>query len=385
MMDGPRAAAPVRDEKEGIAPLSPALEPPPLPPTALDEPAAPAPSDRVSAVQLRADRDAWDRFVTQTPLGTYPQLSAWADANAGKGWRDVRVVADSAEGPIGAQILVHRMRPGPWTRGYATRGPLAERYTDEGVRAFTEQLRRDARRLRMTHVFADPELPKGDPTGDLLVAAGWRRVPTVQPNQTRVVDLTPSEADLWSGLRSSARWSVNKSRRNGIMIEEAREDGLADLARLYDETATRAGFRRRADFTSVFRAFDARGWASIVLARDPSGTAVAALMLLVCGPRIIELYGASSTAGGKARANYLIKWEAMRRCRERGYTSYDMWGTDEPWIAEFKAGFGGEERFYDGAFELVTDKIGWFVLSAVRRARGFDWRYGRPVQDQPEG
>ena len=46
-----------------------------------------------------------------------------------------------------------------------------------------------------------------------------------------------------------------------------------------------------------------------------------------------------------------------------------MWGTDLPNLAEFKAGFGGDERFYDGAFELITAPVGRLVVDGVQRVR----------------
>ena len=54
-------------------------------------------------------------------------------------------------------------------------------------------------------------------------------------------------------------------------------------------------------------------------------------------------------AGADSRANYLLKWEAIRSSRERGATSYDLWGLAHAGIAHFKTGFGGREIHYVGA------------------------------------
>jgi lipid II:glycine glycyltransferase (peptidoglycan interpeptide bridge formation enzyme) len=88
------------------------------------------------------------------------------------------------------------------------------------------------------------------------------------------------------------------------------------------------------------------------------------------GTRIVERYGASSRVGLRARAKYLVKWESLRRARDAGFQLYDVWGTHEPGVAEFKKAFGGEERFFDGAFELVTSRTGWLTHSAARRVQG---------------
>jgi len=300
--------------------------------------------------------------VAAAPTGSFPQLTAWARANAVKGWRVSRLVLEPAGGVIGAQLLVHRMRPSPWSRAYAPRGPIAQTFDAQGVRAFTGSVRSAARRLRLSHLIIDPELRAGHPAAEWLAAEGWRPIPAMQINKTRVVDLTRSQEQLWSGLRSSARWSVNRARRDGYAVEDAGESGLDDFEHIYLETARRVGFQPGAAFRAVYREFAADGAARLLLARAPGGEAVAALVLLACGPRLIELYGASTVAGARGRANYLLKWEAIRSSQERGFESYDMWGTDERGVAEFKAGFGGEEREYIGAWELVTDPRGRWLM-----------------------
>jgi lipid II:glycine glycyltransferase (peptidoglycan interpeptide bridge formation enzyme) len=74
-------------------------------------------------------------------------------------------------------------------------------------------------------------------------------------------------------------------------------------------------------------------------------------------------------AGGDTRANYLLKWEAIRTSREQGATSYDLWGLATGGIAHFKTGFGGREVRYIGAWDLVLDPLGRQVYLGAQRAR----------------
>jgi lipid II:glycine glycyltransferase (peptidoglycan interpeptide bridge formation enzyme) len=74
-------------------------------------------------------------------------------------------------------------------------------------------------------------------------------------------------------------------------------------------------------------------------------------------------------AGGDNRANYLLKWEAIRTSREQGATSYDLWGLATGGIAHFKTGFGGREVRYIGAWDLVLDPVGRTVYETATRAR----------------
>ena len=73
--------------------------------------------------------------------------------------------------------------------------------------------------------------------------------------------------------------------------------------------------------------------------------------------------------GGDSRANYLLKWEAIRTSREQGATSYDLWGLATGGIAHFKTGFGGREHHYIGAWDLVLDPLGRQAYERAQQAR----------------
>ena len=133
------------------------------------------------------------------------------------------------------------MRPGPFQRGYAARGPVADGPRPAGARGVHGRAPRVAAGLRLSHVVIDPEVEPGPvPAGSASSAGGPSR--PIQIDRTRLIDLSRPEAELWSDLRSSARWSVNKARRTGHTVEEAGAAGLDAFERLYLETARRVGF-----------------------------------------------------------------------------------------------------------------------------------------------
>ena len=74
-------------------------------------------------------------------------------------------------------------------------------------------------------------------------------------------------------------------------------------------------------------------------------------------------------AGADSRANYLLKWEAIRSSKEQGATSYDLWGLAHAGIDHFKTGFGGREIRYVGAYDLVLDAFGRKTYAVAQRAR----------------
>ena len=324
---------------------------------------------------------AWDAFVEASDPGSYLQLPAWASVKAVNGWTAHRIEGASQVpgGSIGAQILVRRPSPMPWGFAYAPRGPVAGHWTPDAIAAFTAAVRQQlpAEAGRISHLRIDPEIEIDgplDPDGALrraLREAGWQPAPPIQPNATRVIDLRPDEEALYGDLRKKWRQYVNKARTAGITVVDADGDRLGEFYRIYRETADRAGFLIRAESASRddWEAFAPSGRARLLFAQTPDGEPQASLFLVRAGPRVVEPYGGMTAAGGESRANYLLKWEAIRTSREAGATSYDLWGLATGGIAHFKTGFGGREVQYIGAWDLILSPLGRQAYELAQRVR----------------
>jgi lipid II:glycine glycyltransferase (peptidoglycan interpeptide bridge formation enzyme) len=156
-----------------------------------------------------------------------------------------------------------------------------------------------------------------------------------------------------------------------VTVVELPGDPIGPFYAIYRETAERAGFLIRVEqaYRDVWEAFAPEGRARILFAVGPDGEPLASLFLVRCGRRVVEPYGGMTLAGAELRANYLLKWEAIRRSREEGAAAYDLWGLAHPGIAHFKAGFGGREVRYVGGYDLVLDPLGRRVYETAQRAR----------------
>ena len=323
---------------------------------------------QVSATSdLRAWRvnepDAWNAFVEAAPYHAFPQLWEWGEVRALGGWRAVRLaIGPSRDQPIaGAQLLLRRLPAIGWNLAYVPRGPIGD-LDDALVRdALVRALRALGRAERIATIRADPEAESTSPFGRALLDDPWRAAPKIQPPITRILDLARGEDALRSDLKRKHRQYVNKAERAGITIE--RFDGsstaevigpaLADFNRIYRSTAERAGFVARQPFyyERVWSTFAPGGRVRLAFA-VLNGDRVATLFHFTCGDRVVESYGGMTDAGADARANYLLKWDAIRAFAAEGFRVYDMWGLATGGIRQFKEGFGGREVTYVGARDL---------------------------------
>jgi peptidoglycan pentaglycine glycine transferase (the first glycine) len=344
---------------------------------------APAPAP-LAAPRIEVDPDKfWDSFVEACDRSSYLQLSGWARVKAANGWSSVRVESldfgRAEQTWSGAQILIRRPRPLPWAFAYAPRGLLSWTDSPEVPERFTDAVRAQLTNAagRVSHLRIDPEIERdgaSDEDGSFrrsLRAAGWRPAHPIQPNATRIIDLAPDEETLWGDLRKKWRQYVNKARTAGVTVTDAEGDALPEFYRVYRETAERAGFLIRAEqaYRDIWEAFRPAGNARLLFARRPDGEPLATLFLVRSGTRVVEPYGGMTVDGGETRANYLLKWEAIRTSREQGATSYDLWGLATGGIAHFKTGFGGREVQYIGAWDLVLDPLGRQAYERAQQAR----------------
>jgi len=322
-------------------------------------------------------------------------------------------VSGSAEtGIVGAQVLLRQVAPLPWPFAYAPRGPLADRWSVPGLEAWTRRVRDAGRRggaLAGASVLRiDPEVVDGASLDDgaggqvtfetAMWRAGWRRAPDVQPRTTRIIDLGADEAALWHDLRKKWRQYVNKARTGGVTVRDvdaaAEPAAFSTFHRVMRETSMRTGIplRTEAVYRELWAAFHPTGESRLLFA-EGDGEVQAVLLLVACGGRVVEPYGGMTAAGGETRANYLLKWEAIRTSREGGARSYDLWGLVHPGISHFKEGFGGRPVRYVGAWDLLVSPVGGRIFrtaewgrrtarASVRRLRGRS--IGAAVTETPD-
>jgi peptidoglycan pentaglycine glycine transferase (the first glycine) len=331
------------------------------------------------AVAAAASAAAWDAFVEANPRASYLQLSGWAGTKAGNGWRLWIVDCEAPGGRVGARILLRRPRGMPWTFAYAPRGPVAAGWDPASLSALTERVRAGGQLgERISHLRIDPEIEIDGPldvdgsTRRTLLALGWRPAPEIQPSLTRVVDLSADESGLWSDLRGKWRQYVNRARSAGVTVVERGADALGLFHAIMAETSGRTGtpIRTEGSYRAIWDAFGPSGRARLLFALGPDGTPQAALFLVRAGGRVVEPYGGMTNAGAASRANYLLKWEAIRSSKAAGGTSYDMWGLVHPGIRQFKEGFGGREIRLIGAFDLDLRPLGASLYRLAERRRG---------------
>ncbi len=106
---------------------------------------------------------------------------------------------------------------------------------------------------------------------------------------------------------------------------------------------------------------------------------IAANIVLHFGDLAVYLHGASSSEYRNIMAPYLLQWRQIMDAKKIGCEKYDFWGvssgTECPrrghsvsWggITKFKKGFGGFEKNYIGAYDLIFNSIEYTIYRFMK-------------------
>jgi lipid II:glycine glycyltransferase (peptidoglycan interpeptide bridge formation enzyme) len=333
------------------------------------------------------DEAAWQALLGRAASGDFLHDWAWGAVAAFDGQPQRRYVAEE-EGEIVALVAAQERRL-PLGRAfwYVPHGPVLD-YADpraaEWLRAVTIGLREVGRTSRVVGAKLEPRVEAGSPEAALFARLRVDPRP-VQVGQTRLVELTDDEP-LLASFDKDTRYAVRRSQREGVevrAITDASETSAIDaLHDLVLDTQRRAGFPRPSleRYRIAWHGLAGAGRASILEARRGEEL-LASGMLVVEGDRSFYLFAGSRREGvgeTKHYASYLLQWEMMRRARELGSRTHDLWGIAPEGagpehaghgVGLFKKGFGGRPVRWAGTWDVVVDSTLYRLRAAVAMAR----------------
>lgn len=294
-------------------------------------------------VQRCTSKDEWDEYVLSC-AGHPLQLWPWGQVKSAHGWKAERMfVYDEDERIGGAQVLI-RPLPLPFRAfGYIPRGPLGsvERQGDV-LTALADFVKREYHAVVLS---VEPDSYEFDKP------KGWlRSTNKVIPGETVLLDLTKSESDLLAAMAKKTRQYIRKSSADIEIKPVRRAEDLEACLEIYRQTSKRAGFNVHSNeyYLDVKRLM---GDYSPIFAAYADGEPVSFLWLAISGETAYELYGGMNGRGQELRANYALKWYAIRKVKEWGLQRYDFGGVVEGGVATFKQGWSADTTLFAGSFD----------------------------------
>lgn len=305
----------------------------------------------VNMIELQRcnDKEQWDEYILGN--GGHPlQIWAWGQVKAGHGWVAERVFAYHEGKIVGAaQILVRRL-PSPMKAfAYIPRGPICEEsFHDEFLEKLGVLVKRDHKAITLS---VEPDVV------DFKKPAGWITATNkILPAETILLDVSKTEAELLGDMAKKTRQYIRKSAADVTIKQVKTDDELEACLSLYRETAARAGFNIHDDRYYYDVLNQLRDHSPIFMAYEGE-TPVAFLWLAISANTAYELYGGVNDRGQALRANYALKWHAIRRVKEWGLTRYDFGGMVAGGVSNFKQGWSKEVTTFAGTYDLPLSPL----------------------------
>ena len=382
---------------------------------------------------------SWNELISKLPNPHFLQTYEWGQVKAKYGWTPYYAVwTDDGKFTISqntdnwslntnncvAACLI--LRKQILNRGFASRlsifyapkGPLMD-WSNESLRTrVLDDLQSFARKQGAIFLKIDPDIilgrgvpnSEGDVTENSGQAAksgigasrGWiYSSDQIQFRNTVLVDVTSSEEEMLARMKPKTRYNIRLSEKKGVSVRIGTTSDLPMLYKMYAETSIRDGFVIRDEnyYMTVWKLFmqDQLSTFSlqpltIPLIAEVEGQPVAAIFLFMFAGRAYYVYGMSRNLHREKMPTYLLQWEAMKRAKANGCTTYDLWGapetfdeSDSMWgVYRFKEGLGGEVVRTLGAYDFAPSKF-WYKLYTEIVPRVLDMMRSRGKEKTKQG
>jgi lipid II:glycine glycyltransferase (peptidoglycan interpeptide bridge formation enzyme) len=296
------------------------------------------------SVEPCENQSEWDDEIL-THGGHPLQLWGWGNVKAAHNWHVERVFFKQGVAIIGGAQLLIRPLPRPFTcLVYVPRGPVvAADRAGEVLEVLAAYVKTTHKAVALT---IEPDW------ADMPPVTGWRQsTNTILIPRTIILDLSKTEDELMAAMAKKTRQYVRKSAGEAIELRQVKgREELAQCLAIYRQTAERAGFALHDD-QYYYDVFEQLGEHSPVFAAFADDVPVAFLWLAISSETAFELYGGMNDEGQRLRANYALKWHAIKTMKNWGIHRYDFNGLLNDGVSTFKQGFANHETMLAGTYD----------------------------------
>lgn len=196
------------------------------------------------------------------------------------------------------------------------------------------------------------------------------------------LDLTKSDNELLSAMKSKTRYNLRLSQKHGVkIVEDNSPKAFEAYLKLMEETTKRQGFYAHTlDYhQQMWATLKPTGLAHLLVAKYKNQSLVT-WILFNFNKVLYYPYGWSTREHQNVMASYAMMWEAIQFGKKQGCNSFDLWGTpgpepspDDPWFGfhRFKVGFGAKVIEFVGTYDLV---INYKLYPFYNQANALRWK-----------
>lgn len=319
------------------------------------------------------DLALWASFIQTCPRSNLWQSPEWKNYQEALG-RKTRVYGSLMGKNLVATalVIIDRTIGGLCTWDIA-KGPLMKS-DEQMVHSLLVHIVEDAETDKAMVLYFSPNTHPTESIGHCSMRDSDR---CEQSPATRIIDLTTTHDELLSQMHQKGRYNIKIAQRDGVTVRPGTPDDIDAFYALLKSTSARDVFTISPK--SHYARFLTNLKGSFFLIAEHEKTPVAGFMGVIWNDTGYYYYGASNHAKRALMAPYLLQWEAMKYCKERGAVRYDLLGIapvgsgpEHAWagISSFKEKFGGNIIEYPQEQQVMIRPMMWRLLQVKRRMLG---------------
>jgi lipid II:glycine glycyltransferase (peptidoglycan interpeptide bridge formation enzyme) len=202
----------------------------------------------------------------------------------------------------------------------------------------------------------------------------------VNPRFTRVIDLRPSEEEIFTDLKSTNRNLIRRAQREAPLSYKMSSDpnDIELFIPMMEAVSTRnsVNFHTPGYYRKQATTLMPSGIMQLCFALDKKP--LAALVIHDYGVNSTYTYAGSLKEAREKDASMLLLWQAILAAKKRGQQSFDLFGIapedstkDHPWygLSEFKRKFGGKIVERSGTWDIPLHKLKYQSYRSVSKTR----------------
>ena len=234
------------------------------------------------------------------------------------------------------------------------RGPIGT--SDEAILDLLKGIIGEAKNERCIIIYHSPLRQSSRPNIRIFEYSNIRSKRHIHPQTTLTIDLTATDEEILSEMKQKGRYNIRVAQKHGVTVKQS--DDIDAFYKLLTKTGKRDTFgihskHHYENFLKIlsnsFLLLAYQKPDNELTSKRVNDSPIASVLGTIWNQTGYYYYGASDHAHRNLMAPYLLQWEAMKLCRERGCKTYDFLGispnesSDHPWsgITQFKKQFGG--------------------------------------------
>lgn len=200
----------------------------------------------------------------------------------------------------------------------------------------------------------------------------FKKVKSVQPKDTLILDLTKNQEKLLAEMHQKTRYNIRLAEKKDIQIRKGSLSDFEIFWKLMEQTAERDNFHSHSKnyYNELLRSLENKkegGLTVILWLAELQGKPVATALISYFNKTVTYLHGASDYNYRNLMAPFSLHWEIIKNAKKQGFDYYDFWGISptqvkneqKSWagLTRFKKGFGGQEVNFAGTYDFVYNQL----------------------------